>query len=185
MTKYNSLSPEPVISLRRLEKEIDRSLCLPNREVFSCSVHRDLFLVGFLLTTFREFQLASSRGTGMVVAGGRGMVLPLLSQESLVRKQDHKASVAWSIERSLNWLRLPPSTPENLTGKAFRSQGRSGQVQGAEQWRKGKEFILPPLRSLVFFWRLGCLESCLIGISCPEYFLFNLFPLRTSGSLSP
>ena len=90
MTRYNSLSPEPVISLRRLEKEIDRSLCLPNQGVvFSCSVHMDLFLVGFLLTTFKEFQLASSLGTGMVVAGGRGMALPLLSEESLVRKQDH------------------------------------------------------------------------------------------------
>ena len=33
MTKYNSLSPEPVISLRRLEEEIDRSVCLPNQGV--------------------------------------------------------------------------------------------------------------------------------------------------------
>ena len=92
------------------------------------------------------------------------MALPLLSQESLVRRQDDKASVAWSIERSLDWLRRPPSTPEDLIGKAFRSQGWPGQMQGAEQWRKGREFILLPLQSLVFSWRLGCVESCLPGV---------------------
>ena len=52
------------------------------------------------------------------------MALPLLSQESLVAW----SSVAWSIERSLDWLRLPPSTHEDLIGKAFRSQGWPGQM---------------------------------------------------------
>ena len=120
----------------------------------------------------------------MVVAGGRRMALPLLSQKNLVRRQDHKASVAWPIGRSLDWLRLPLSAPENLTAKAFRSQGWPGQVQGAEQWREGRGFSLPSLRSLVLFWRLGCLESWLTGLSCPGHFLFSLFPLRTSDSLS-
>lgn len=120
----------------------------------------------------------------MVVAGGRRMALHPLSQKNLVRRQDHKASAAWPTGRSLEWLKLPLSTPENLTGKAFRSHGWPGQVQRAEQCREGRGFILPSLRSLVLFWRLGCLESWLTGLSCPGHFLFSLFPLRTSDSLS-
>ena len=128
--------------------------------------------------------MASPPETRMVVAGSRKMALPLLSQKNVVRRQDHKASAAWPTGRNLDWLKLPLSTPENLTGKALRSQGWPGQVQRAEQCRKGRGLILPSLRSLVLFWRLGCLESWLSGLSCPGHFLFSLFPLRTSDSLS-
>ena len=70
MTRYNSLSPEPVISLRRLEKEIDRSLCLPNQGVvFSCSVHMDLFLVGFLFDNIQGIPIGIF--TGHRDGGGR------------------------------------------------------------------------------------------------------------------
>ena len=108
--------------------------------------------------------------------------LPLFSPESLVRR--HKASAAWPIGKNLGWLGLPLPAPEDPAGKAFGSQGWPGQVQRAEQWREGRGFSLPSLRSLVLFWRLGCLESWLTRLSCPGHFLFSLFPLRTSDSLS-
>ena len=126
--------------------------------------------------------MASPPETRMVVAGSRKMALPLLSQKNVVRR--HKPSAAWPIGKNLGWPRLPLPAPEDLEGKAFRSQGWSGQVQRAEQCREGRGLILPSLRSLVLFWRLGCLESWLSGLSCPGHFLFSLFPLRTSDSLS-
>ena len=128
--------------------------------------------------------MASPPETRMVVAGSRKMALPFpcSPRESLVRR--HKPSAAWPIGKNLGWPRLPLPAPEDLEGKAFRSQGWSGQVQRAEQCREGRGFMLPSLRSLVLFWRLGCLESWLTGFSCPGHFLFSLFPLRTSDSLS-
>ena len=126
--------------------------------------------------------MASPQRIGSVVAGGRGGPPPCSPRESLVRR--HKPSAAWPIGKNLGWPRLPLPASEDLEGKAFRSQGWSGQVQRAEQCREGRGFMLPSLRSLVLFWRLGCLESWLTGFSCPGHFLFSLFPLRTSDSLS-
>ena len=112
------------------------------------------------------------------------MALPQLSQEGLVRKQDHKASAAWPTGRSVGWLRLPLSAPPDLTGKAFRSLGWPGQVQRAEQWREGGGFRLQPLRNVGLSWKLGCLGYWLAGLHCSVGFLLSLFPLRASDILS-
>lgn len=118
-------------------------------------------------------------GGGRKQGGGPSPALP----GNLVRRQDHKASAAWPNGRSWGWPRLSPSAPEDLTGKVFRSQGWPGRVQRAARWREGTGFCLRPLRNLVLFSRLGCLESWLLGLRCRGHFLFSLFPLRTSDCL--
>ena len=166
-----------------LEKYKDRSLCLPSRDVvFSCSVPKGFFLVGFSLTAFREFHLGIPTRDRVCCGRRQGWPSPCSPRESLVRR--HKVSAAWPIGKNLGWPRLSLPAHEDLEGKAFRSHGWSGQVQRAEQCREGRGFILSSLRSLVLFWRLGCLESWLTGLSYPGHFLFSLFPLRTSDSLS-
>ena len=87
--------------------------------------------MGFLLTTFREFHLGiptRDRDSGRKQEDGPPLPLP----EKPGKEAGHEASTAWSVERSMDGPSLPPSNPENLIGKAFRSQGWPGQVQRAE-----------------------------------------------------
>lgn len=116
----------------------------------SCSVSKDFFLVGFLLTTFREFHFGIPTGHRPAVSGDRDGPSSALPG-SLARRQDHKASAAWPTGRGLGLWRLPLSGPQDLTGKAFKNQGWPGQVQRAVRWRESRGFRLRPLRNAGLF----------------------------------
>ena len=163
-----------------LEKYKDRLLCLPIRDVIcSCSVPRGLFLVKFLLTAFREFHLGIPTRDRVC---GWGMALPLLSQESLVRR--HKSSAAWPMGGT--WAGRGSLYLHLRTWQERPSGARAGQVKCKELSKGEKaEGIHPSISQKPSAF----LETGMPGIlahwtQLPWHFLFSLFPLRTSDSLS-
>ena len=157
-----------------LEKYKDRLLCLPIRDVIcSCSVPRGLFLVKFLLTAFREFHLGIPTRDRVC---GWGMALPLLSQESLVRR--HKSSAAWPMGGT--WAGRGSLYLHLRTWQERPSGARAGQVKCKELSKGEKaEGIHPSISQKPSAsgdwdaWNPGSLDSVALALSVQSLSLKN------------